>query len=95
MPKGKVYISDYPEDVPKWYWKSGLHDACIMGVESFEFHFDYNKFVDEKNKCNRNLITFKINYQISKINIPNWILITSFSLILFIILSIFIYRKRN
>ncbi len=61
MPKGKVYISDYPDDPPKWYWKSGLHDACIMGVELFEFPFDYNKFVDEKNKCNRNLITFKIN----------------------------------
>ena len=61
MPKGKVYISDYPDDPPKWYWKSGLHDACIMGVESFEFPFDYNKFVGEKNKCNRNLMIFKIN----------------------------------
>ena len=44
MAKGKVYISNYPDNPPQWYWVSGLHDACIIGTESFEFPFDYNKF---------------------------------------------------
>lgn len=61
MSKGKVYISKYPNNPPEWYWISGLHDACIIGTESFEFPFDYNKFIGEKNKYNRNLITLKIN----------------------------------
>ncbi len=61
MSKGKVYRSSYPENPPEWYWTSGLHDACIIGTESFEFPFDYNKFVGEKNKFNRNLMTLKIN----------------------------------
>ncbi len=61
MAKGNVYISNYPDNPPEWYWVRGLHDACIVGVESFEFPFDYNKFVGEKNKYNRNLITLKIN----------------------------------
>ena len=43
------------------YWISGLHDACIIGTESFEFPFDYNEFVSEKNIYNRNLITLRIN----------------------------------
>ena len=42
MSKGKVYISNYPDNPPEWYWISGLHDACIIGTESFEFPFDYN-----------------------------------------------------
>ena len=37
MSKGKVYISNYPDNPPEWYWISGLHDACIIGTESFEF----------------------------------------------------------
>ena len=61
MSKGKVYISNYPDNTPQWYWIDGLHDACIIGVELFEFPFDYNKFVGEKNKYNRNLITLRIN----------------------------------
>ena len=61
MSKGKVYLSNYPDNLPEWYWISGLHDACIIGTESFEFPFDYNKFVGEKNKYNRNLITLRIN----------------------------------
>lgn len=61
MSKGKVYISNYPDNPPEWYWISGLHDACIIGTESFEFPFDYNKFVGEKNIYNRNLITLRIN----------------------------------
>ena len=61
MSKGKVYISNYPDNPPQWYWIGGLHDACIIGVELFEFPFDYHKFVGEKNKYNRNLITLRIN----------------------------------
>ena len=61
MSKGKVYISNYPDNPPEWYWVSGLHDACIVDVESFEFPFDYNKFVGEKNKYNRNLFTLRLN----------------------------------
>ena len=61
MAKGKEYISNYPDNPPQWYWISGLHDACIIGVESFEFPFDYHKFIGEKNKYNRNLITLRIN----------------------------------
>ena len=37
MSKGKVYVSNYPDNPPEWYWISGLHDACIIGTESFEF----------------------------------------------------------
>ena len=61
MAKSKVYISNYPDNPPQWYWIGGLHDACIIGVELFEFPFDYHKFVGEKNKYNRNLITLRIN----------------------------------
>ena len=61
MSKGRIYISSHPDNPPEWYWVSGLHDACIVGVESFEFPFDYNKFVGEKNKYNRNLFAIKIN----------------------------------
>ena len=60
MSKGRIYSSSYPDNPPEWYWVSGLHDACIVGVESFEFPFDYNKFVREKNKYNRNLFAVKI-----------------------------------
>ena len=61
MAKGKAYTSNYPDNPPEWYWVSGLHDACIVGVESFEFPFDYNKFAGEKNKYIRNLFSLKIN----------------------------------
>lgn len=61
MGKGKTYISSHPDNPPEWYWISGLHDACIVGVESFEFPFDYNKFAGEKNKYNRNILTLTIN----------------------------------
>ena len=56
-----IYSTSYPENPPEWYWISGLHDACIIGTESFEFPFDYHKFIGEKNKYNRNLITLRIN----------------------------------
>ena len=61
MSKGRMYISSHPDNPPEWYWVNGLHDACIESVESFEFPFDYNKFIGEKNKYNRNLFTVKIN----------------------------------
>ena len=61
MSKGRIYISSHPDNPPEWYWVSGLHDACIVGVETFEFPYDYNKFVGEKNKYNRNLFVIKIN----------------------------------
>ncbi len=61
MSKSREYISHHPENPPEWYWINGLHDAGIVGVESFEFPFDYNKFVGEKSKYNRNLLVLKIN----------------------------------
>ena len=57
----KFHSSSYPERSPEWYWANGLHDACIIGVETFEFPFDYNRFKGEKNKYNRNLMILKIN----------------------------------
>lgn len=61
MAKGKVYTSSYPDNPPNWYWVNGLHDACIVDVEYFEFPFDYNKFVGNKNSYDRNLLLLKIN----------------------------------
>ena len=61
MAKGNVYISNYPENPPEWYWKSGLHDACITSVEAFEFPFDYDKFTRDKRKYDRNLLALKID----------------------------------
>ena len=57
MAKSREYASHYPD----WYWATGLHDAGIVGVESFEFPFDYNKFVGQKSKYNRNLLKLKID----------------------------------
>ena len=56
MKKGYTYTSDNP---PDWYWKLGLHDACI--VDAFEIPFDYNKYVGEKNNCNRNALSLQID----------------------------------
>ena len=61
MAKGKVYKSSYPDNPPDWYWVNGLHDACIVDVEYFEFPFDYNKFDGNKNSYDRNLMLLKIN----------------------------------
>ena len=36
MEKGKIFQTEYPENPPDWYWESGLHDACIVGVETHE-----------------------------------------------------------
>ena len=61
MSKGRIYISSHPDNPPEWYWTKGLHDAGIIEVESFEFPFDYNKFIGEKSNYNRNLLVLKIN----------------------------------
>ena len=61
MVKGKEYIPNYPDNPPKWYWITGLHDAYIVGVETFEFPCDYNRFIGEKNKYDRNLMALRIN----------------------------------
>ena len=61
MPRRKEYKSKYINNFPEWYWQRGLHDAAIVSVESFEFPFDYNKYVGEKNKLNRNLFVLKID----------------------------------
>ena len=61
MSKGRVYISDYPDNPPEWYWQGGLHDACVIGAEAFEFPFDYNKFKGKKNKDNYNALVLKID----------------------------------
>ncbi len=61
MAKRREYVSDFPDNPPEWYWVNGLHDAGIMEVETFEFPFDYDKFVGEKNNYNRNLLILKIN----------------------------------
>ena len=50
-----------PENLPDWYWTSGLHDAGIVGVETFEFPVDYNKVLGEKSNYNRNLFVLKID----------------------------------
>ena len=39
----------------------GLHDAAIVGVEEYEFSFDYNKYAAEKNKYDRNMLSLKID----------------------------------
>ena len=61
MSFGKVYYSDYPDDPPEWYWIHRLHDACIVCVEAFEFPYDYGKFVGQKRKNIRNLLSLKID----------------------------------
>lgn len=61
MARNREFMSHHPDNLPEWYWVNGLHDASIMEVETFEFPFDYDKFVGEKNNDNRNLLVLKIN----------------------------------
>ena len=61
MEKGKIFQTEYPENPPDWYWKSGLHDAFIIGVETYEFPFDYNKYAVQKNQYDRNMLLLKID----------------------------------
>lgn len=57
----KVYTSSCPDNPPEWYWVDGLHDACIIGVETIENPFDYDKFVKNNNKFIRNRLTLLID----------------------------------
>ena len=61
MAKGKEYVSSCPANPPDWYWVYGLHDAFITKIESIDFPFDYNKFLKEKNKYNRNCLSLEID----------------------------------
>ena len=61
MAKGREFYTEYPENPPDWYWEAGLHDACIVGVEVYEFPFDYNKYIAEKSKYDRNMLSLKID----------------------------------
>lgn len=48
------------QEYPDWYWVSGLHDACIIGVDTLEFPFDYKKCVTEKEHYSRNVLILKL-----------------------------------
>ena len=61
MAKDRIYASHYLDTPPEWYWTNGLHDACITSVEAYEFPFDYDKYIDEKDNYNRNLFVLKMD----------------------------------
>ena len=61
MEKDKIFYTEYPENPPEWYWESGLHDASIIGVDTYEFPFDYDKYTAKKNKYDRNVLSLRID----------------------------------
>ena len=61
MAKERNLHSEYTENLPEWYWERGLHDACVVCIEAYEFPFDYNKYTSQKNKYDQNMLLFKIN----------------------------------
>lgn len=61
MAKGRIFYTEYPENPPEWYWESGLHDASIIGVDTYEFPFDYDKYTAKKNKYDRNVLSLRID----------------------------------
>ena len=61
MEKVREFYTEYPDNPPDWYWGNGLHDACIVGVDTYEFPFDYNKYTAEKNKYDRNMLSLRID----------------------------------
>jgi hypothetical protein len=61
MAKCRIFYTEYPENPPEWYWESGLHDASIIGVETYEFPFDYGKYTAEKNKYDHNMLSLRID----------------------------------
>ena len=61
MAKGRIFYTEYPDNPHDWYWESGLHDACIIGAETYEFPFDYDKYTAEKNKYDRNMLSLRID----------------------------------
>ena len=56
-----VFPNDHPDDYPEWYWKNGLHDACISAVETVELPFDYERFSSNGYKFDRNILKLKID----------------------------------
>ena len=61
MEKDRIFYTEYPENPPDWYWESGLHDASIIGVDTYEFPFDYDKYTAKKNKYDRNVLSLRID----------------------------------
>ena len=61
MEKDRIFYTEYPENPPEWYWESGLHDASIIGVDTYEFPFDYDKYTAKKNKYDRNALSLRID----------------------------------
>ena len=61
MEKDRIFYTEYPENPPDWYWNNGLHDASIIGVDTYEFPFDYDKYTAKKNKYDRNVLSLKID----------------------------------
>ena len=61
MEKVREFYTEYPDNPPDWYWENGLHDACIVGVDTYEFPFDYKKYTAEKNKYDRNMLSLRID----------------------------------
>ena len=55
------FYTEHPDNPPKWYWEGGLHDACIIGVDTYEFPFDYNAYSGTKGKCDYNALVLKID----------------------------------
>lgn len=61
MAKDRTCKNRSPEDPPEWYWKSGLHDARIVGVEAVSFPFEYQKYAAEKYRYERNRLTLVLD----------------------------------
>ena len=61
MGKHRNFYTEHPENPPDWYWESGLHDASIIGVDAYEFPFDYDKYTAKKNKYDRNVLSLRID----------------------------------
>ncbi len=57
----RTFHTEYPENPPEWYWKKGLHDAFVVGVEAYEFPFDYNQSAGQKSRYDRNVLTLKLD----------------------------------
>ncbi len=83
MAKEKNHGLNSPENPPDWYWTHGLHDACIIGYETFEFPADYNKFSGKKYGSIKSLMTLTIDAEnalydtaVSEIRLLNFEILT-------------------
>lgn len=61
MNKKHKSIYDNQNKYPDWYWINGLHDACIIGSEVYEFPFDYNSYSGEKRSRDRNMFMMRLD----------------------------------